>query len=388
MAWNETGNNNNDPWGDRKRGKQDGPPDLDEILKNAFGRLFGKKGAGGGPSNSGGGASGHVPSWVIPLIIIVVIGYYVIRGFGVVNEQERAVILRLGEFREVKMPGIRWNPVFIDDVFTVNVTRVRSWTTNEQMLTQDLNIVDIKVSVQYVIEDPKAFVLNVRSPEDSLHQAANSALRHVVGSTVMHEVLTEGRSRIAIEVQQRLQDYLTSYTTGIYIDKVNIENSNPPVEVQSAFDDVIRAREDEERFKTEAQAYVNERIPNARGRAQRMVEEALAYREEVIARAEGEAERFELLLAAYQKAPEVMRERLYIEAMQDVLGNSSKILVDVEGGNNMMYLPLDKLIEAGERSSARKVPNTMNDVENLASRIADQVLQKAEARSNSRREGR
>lgn len=390
MAWNEPGNNNNDPWGDRKRGKQDGPPDLDEILKNTFGRLFGKKGTGGGSSNnnSGGGASGSVPSWVIPLIAIVVIGYYVIRGFGVVNEQERAVILRLGEFSEVKMPGIRWNPAFIDNVFTVNVTRVRSWSTNEQMLTQDLNIVDIKVSVQYVIEDPKAFVLNVKSPEDSLHQAANSALRHVVGSTVMHEVLTEGRSRIAIEVQQRLQEYLSNYTTGIFIEKVNVENSNPPVEVQSAFDDVIRAREDEERFKTEAQAYANERIPNARGNAQRMVEEALAYREQVIARAEGEAERFELLLAAYQKAPEVMRKRLYIEAMQDVLGNSSKILIDVEGGNNMMYLPLDKLIEAGERSSARKVPNTMNDVENLASRIADQVLQKAEARSNSRREGR
>lgn len=387
MAWNEPGNNNNDPWGDRKRDKQDGPPDLDEILKNTFGKLFGKKGGGsGGGSNRGSG--GAMPSWIIPLAVIALVVYYVFRGVGVVNEQERAVVLRFGKYHDTKPPGIRWNPPFIDTVFTENVTRVRTWTTKEQMLTKDLNIVDIKLSVQYSIDNPKDFILNVKQPEQSLHQAANSALRHVVGSTVMHEVLTEGRSRVAVEVQERLQFYLTSYTTGIHVEKVNIEDTNPPTEVQRAFDDVIRAREDEERFKNEAQAYANERIPNARGRAQRMVEEAMAYREEVIAKAEGEAERFSLLLAEYQKAPQVTRERLYIETMQSVLGNTSKILVDVDGGNNMMYLPLDKLIEAGEKSSTRKVQSSMNNIDDLASRIADKVLKEASARSSSRREGR
>ncbi len=305
-----------------------------------------------------------------------------------VNEQERAVILRFGKFSEVKGPGIRWNPPYIDKVFTENVTRVRTWTTKEQMLTKDLNIVDIKLSVQYVIDAPKDFVLNVKSPEQSLHQAANSALRHVVGSTVMHEVLTEGRSRLAVDVQARLQEYLSSYTTGILIEKVNVEDTNPPSQVQRAFDDVIRAREDEERFKNEAQAYANERIPNARGRAQRMVEEAMAYREEVIAKAEGEAERFSLLLSEYQRAPEVTRRRLYIETMQSVLENSSKIVMDIENGNNMMYLPMDKIIEAGEKSSSRRNLSSMDNMDELASRVAERVIKEAEARNSRRREGR
>lgn len=386
MAWNEPGNNNNDPWGDRKRGKQDGPPDLDEIFRNTFGKLFGKKSGNG--SGAGGGNRSGVPSWLVPLVIIAIVGFYLFRGLGVVNEQERAVILRFGKYTETKGPGIRWNPPYIDSVFTENVTRVRNWSTKEQMLTKDLNIVDIRLSVQYSINKPKNFVLNVKSPEQSLQQAANSALRHVVGSTVMHEVLTEGRSRVAVEVQERLQFSLDNYTTGIFIEKVNIEETNPPTEVQRAFDDVIRAREDEERFKNEAQAYANERIPAARGRAQRMVEEAMAYREEVIARAEGEAERFTLLLTEYKKAPVVTRQRLYIETMESVLGNTSKILVDLEGGNNLMYLPLDKLIEAGEKSAAQRLPNSGNNDE-LASRIAEQVIKEVDARNARRsREGR
>ncbi len=385
MAWNEPGNKNNDSWGDRKRGQQEGPPDLDDILKNTFGKWF-KGGKGGG--TGGGSSSGGVPSWLLPLVLVAAVLYYVFLGLGVVNEQERAVILRFGKFSEVKGPGIRWNPPYIDKVFTENVTRVRTWTTKEQMLTKDLNIVDIKLSVQYVIDAPKDFVLNVKSPEQSLHQAANSALRHVVGSTVMHEVLTEGRSRLAVDVQARLQEYLSSYTTGILIEKVNVEDTNPPSQVQRAFDDVIRAREDEERFKNEAQAYANERIPNARGRAQRMVEEAMAYREEVIAKAEGEAERFSLLLSEYQRAPEVTRRRLYIETMQSVLENSSKIVMDIENGNNMMYLPMDKIIEAGEKSSSRRNLSSMDNMDELASRVAERVIKEAEARNSRRREGR
>ncbi len=393
MAWNEPGNNNKDPWGDnRKRNsKGEGPPDLDEIFRGFWGKLSGK--GGGTPGSTGGASGGGQASWlVIVLVVVALVGFYIFNGFGIVNEQERAVVLRLGEYRETRGPGLRWNPPLMDKVFTVNVTRVRTWSTKEQMLTQDLNIVDVRVSVQYSIDSARDFVLNVRNPEDSLHQAANSALRHVSGSTVMHDMLTEGRSRVAAEVEARLQNYLTSYTAGILIEKVNIEETNPPQQVQSAFDDVIRAREDEERYKNEAQAYVNEVIPGARGRAQRMVEEAMGYREQVVARALGESDRFTLLLTEYARAPEVTRQRLYLETMQQVLGNVSKVMVDVEGGNNMLYLPLDKIMESGERTgtpTTRSVTRSAADMDELASRIAEKVLQEAANSSNTRRrEGR
>ncbi len=387
MAWNEPGNNNNDPWGNRNRNKNsgngDGPPDLDEILKKTFGRLFGG-GGGGGSRNTGG--SGY---FVVILVLVLLAVFYIIQGIGIVNEQERAVVLRFGEYKETRGPGFRWNPPFLDKVFTENVTQVRTWSTKEQMLTKDLNIIDIKLSVQFSIDSAKDFVLNTKNPEQSLQQASYSALRHVVGSTVMHEVLTEGRSRIAVEVEERLQSYLTTYTTGINVQKVNIEDTNPPKEVQWAFDDVIKAREDEERYKNEAQAYANDAIPRARGRAQRMVEEASAYRDQVVARAEGEAHRFKALLTEYRKAPEVTRERLYLDMMQDVLSKSSKILVDVEGGNNMLYLPLDKLVEQSKSSAARKAAPAATDLDELAARVAERLQAESQAGTNlRRREGR
>lgn len=387
MAWNEPGNNDKDPWGgggNRNRGNGDGPPDLDEVLKKTFGKLFGGGGSGGGPRRSDGSAS-----FIVAIVVIVLIAFYAYKGAGVVNEQEKAVVLRFGKFHDIKQPGFRWNPPFIDHVFTENVTRVRTWSTTEQMLTKDLNIVDIKLSVQFTIDSAKDFVLNVKDPEQSLKQASNSALRHVVGSTVMHEVLTEGRGAVAIEIQQRLQEYLNAYTTGIKVEKVNVEDTNPPKEVQWAFDDVIKAREDEERYKNEAQAYANDKIPRARGRAQRMVEEAIAYREEVIAKAEGEAQRFTMLLSEYKKAPEVMRERLYLESIQSVMSSASKVVVDVDGGNNMMYLPLDKLIQEGAKttSSRSKVTPASGDIDELASRIVDKLRQD-QTNSRIRREGR
>lgn len=388
MAWNEPGKNDNDPWGNgnRNRGKNDGPPDLDEVLKKAFGKLFG--GGGGGGSGGGGKRDGSGAVLVV-LVIVGLLVFYIGKGVGIVNEQERAVVLQFGKYSETKGPGLRWNPPFLEKVFTENVTRVRSWSTSEQMLTKDLNVVDVNLSVQYSIESAKDFVLNVKSPEESLHQAANSALRHVVGSSLMHEVLTEGRSLIAAEVQARLQQYLNAYTAGIRIDKVNIEETSPPKEVQWAFDDVIKAREDEERFKNEAQAYANGKIPLARGTAQRMVEEAMAYREEVIARAEGEAERFTLLLGEYSKAPEVTRQRLYIDALEDVLTNSSKVMVDVEGGNNMMYLPLDKILEKSTTSAAnRPAVTSSEEIDELAQQIVRKLQNEARVRSTSPREGR
>lgn len=348
MAWNEPGGGNNkpkDPWG----GGDQGPPDLDEALKKLQARLAGLFG-GGGSSSSSGGASG-ISGAALGVLLGVVLFIWAALGFYQVDEQERGVVLRFGKFHDTVQPGLHWNPPLIDEVSLLNITKVRSVSFREIMLTQDENIVEVKLSVQYVIDDPVNFILTVREPERSLQHAAQSALRHVAGGASMDMVLTEGRAQIAVDVQQRLQEYLNLYQTGILVSKVTIDESKPPTQVQAAFDDVIKAREDEERLQNEAQAYANEIVPVARGGAQRQIEEANAYKEQVIANAEGEAERFSRLLAEYRKAPEVTRERLYLEAVQGVLSQTNKVMVDVEGGNNVMYLPLDKMAGQGQRAN-------------------------------------
>ncbi|GAB2188609.1 FtsH protease activity modulator HflK [Sessilibacter sp. MAH2] len=369
MAWNEPGGNNQDPWGGKRGG--DGPPDLDEALKKFQEKLNGVFGGKKSGSGNGGGAS--LPKIPVALIIVIAILVYAAGGIYQVNEQEKAVILRFGVFHDTKGPGLRWNPPLVDEVTLINVTRKRFHESKGSMLTEDLNIVDINLSVQYVINDARDFVLNVRDPELSLKQATESALRHVVGSSVMHEVLTEGREAIAVDVQARLQQYLDAYTTGILVDKVNVEESSPPKEVQAAFDDVNRAREDEERLKNEAKAYANDIIPKARGRAQRTIEEANAYKERIVAVAEGEATRFKNLLTEYVKAPEVTRERLYIESIQEVLSNTSKVLVDVDGGNNMMYLPLDKIIDQSKSNVNRTQQISPDVIRQIRDSVMDEV---------------
>lgn len=362
MAWNEPGGGNQkDPWG----GGDKGPPDLDEALKKLQDKLngiFGLKNSGkGGDSSAGSGAS--LPSG--GLLAVIAIGALLIYGafgFYQLDQQERAVVLRLGRFHEVVKPGLHWNWKFIDQVYPVNVTKVQSLSHKSVMLTEDENIVEVSISVQYRVADPEKYVLRVKSPEGSLEQATESALRHAVGGTAMGQIITEGREQIAVEVQQRLQQYLDAYHTGILIAKVNIENAHAPAQVQEAFDDVTRAKEDRERLKNEAETYANGIIPEARGRAQRQIEEANGYREQVVARAEGEAARFENLLAEYRKAPEVTRQRLYLETMQTVLGNTSKVMVDVSGGNNMLYLPLDKIVNSADRNSGV----TVQEVQPLA----------------------
>ncbi len=382
MAWNEPGNNNNDPWG-KKRPNNDGPPDFDDIIKNLLGKIRGLFGGGPGREPGSTGAAGG--GLLALLVLVVLLVGWVGSGFAVVNEQERVVVLRFGVFKETLGPGFRWNPPLIDRVFTENVTRVRLWTATEEMLTKDLNIVDIKLSVQYSIRDARMFILNVEDPEASLKQAASSALRHVVGSTAMHNVLTEGRAQLAVDVEKRLQMYLNNYTTGISIEKVNIEDSNPPKQVQTAFDDVIRAREDEERLKNEAQGYSNDVIPNARGAAQRIIEEAKAYQSKVVAEAEGETQRFELLLAEYSKAPEVTRKRLYLDTMQEVIGKSSKVLVDVNGSNNMLYLPLDKLMEATPKQGSARLGMSAGEIEQISNQVSERLNK--EINNNPRRGG-
>lgn len=375
MAWNQPGGNNQDPWGGRKN--NDGPPDLDEALKKFNDKVNSIFGGGKGGGNSSSGGNDISPAAVVAVIIIAVIAYL---AFGVyqLDEKEQAVVLRLGKFESIVGPGLHWNPKFIDKVYPINITEERQYRTGGLMLTEDESIVELPVTVQYNIVDIKGFVLNVRNPEASLQQATDSALRHVVGSTELNQVLSEGRAKIASEMKERLQDYLDSYKTGINIVAVNIQEGKPPSAVKAAFDDVIKAKEDEERLKNEAQAYANEIVPRARGQAQRAIEEANAYREQVIAKAEGEAERFNKLLTEYQKAPGVTRERLYIDAIEHVMVNSSKVLVDVEGGNNLLYLPLDKIINQTNtvtQTSRGELPSE------VVRQIREQVID--ELRSNS-----
>jgi len=305
-------------------------------------------------------------------------------GFYQVDQQERAVVLRFGKYLETVQPGLQWNPPLVDEVINVNTTKVRAVSFREIMLTRDENIVEVKLSVQYVIDDPTSFVLKVRDPEVSLQHATQSALRHVVGGTSMDLVLTGGRAQIADEVNQRLQDYLNLYETGIRVSKVTVDESKPPTQVQAAFDDVIKAREDEERVKNEAQAYANGIVPEARGSAQRVLEEAMAYKEQVIANAEGEAERFNKLLAEYLKAPSVTRERLYLDAVQGVLSSTNKVMVDVEGGNNMMYLPLDKLGSGSPGSTVRQISIDSSNIRELTNAVTEQLRRDAAAAGNRR----
>ncbi|GAB3275189.1 FtsH protease activity modulator HflK [Parahaliea aestuarii] len=386
MSWNEPGGGNNkprDPWG----GGDQGPPDLDEALKklqDKLGGIFGGRRGGNTGGGSGGGLSGS-------LLLVLAAGallVWALMGFYQVDEQERAVVLRFGKYHVTAQPGLRWNPPLIDEVVRVNTTKVRSVSFREIMLTKDENIVELQMSVQYVIDDPNKFVLKVRAPENSLQHAAQSAVRHVVGDTQMDLVLTEGRAKVAIDVRDRLQSYLDLYETGIRLSKVNVDESKPPSQVQAAFDDVIKAREDEERLKNEAQAYANGIVPEARGRAQRQIEEASAYKEQVIANAEGEAQRFSKLLTEYKKAPQVTRERLYLDAVQGVYANSSKVMVDVEGGNNVMYLPLDKMTEKSAASgAARRLQVDSNTMRELVNAVAEQMA-RDEASTASRRGGR
>ena len=383
MAWNEPGGGNNkpkDPWG----GGEQGPPDLDEALKKLQDKLGGLFGGRGGSGSSGSG-SGGIPGSALVALGAIGLVIWGLMGFYQVDQQERAVVLRFGKYLETVQPGLQWNPPLIDEVIQVNTTKVRAISFREIMLTQDENIVEVKLSVQYVIDDPTSFVLKVRDPERSLQHASESALRHVVGGTSMDMVLTGGRAQIGADVDQRLQEYLNMYQTGIRVSKVTIDESKPPTQVQAAFDDVIKAREDEERVKNEAQAYANGIVPEARGGAQRQIEEASAYKEQVVANAEGEAQRFNKLLLEYAKAPEVTRERLYLDALQTVYSNTNKVMVDVEGGNNMMYLPLDKLTSGGGSSGpAREINMDSSNLRELTNAVTEQLRRDAAAAGNLR----
>jgi len=379
MAWNEPGNNGNgndkdkDPWGGGRKGGDQGPPDIDEVLRNLtkkFNSLFG--GGSGGSSSTGSSSSGGggLSAGLIAGLVAVVAVIWGFMGFYIVDEAERGVVLRFGKVLDLTVqPGLHWNPPVVDEVSLVNVSELNAKTyENRAMLTTDENIIDIAVTVQYLIQDPVKYVIAVQDPELSLDNASESAIRHVVGGNFMDQILTTGRDRMAADVQERLQDYMNAYNTGIFVSQVNVVDAQPPDAVRPAFDDVIRAREDEQRVQNQAQQYSNQIIPEARGEAQRRIEAANAYSAEVVAEATGDASRFDQLLTEYLKSPEVTRQRLYIDSIEDVMTASSKIMVDVEGGNNMLFLPLDKLME--QSNSSINSNNTTTDLRNLADQLA------------------
>ncbi len=362
MAWNDP------QWGNK--GGKDGPPDLDELWRRFNQRLNGMFGGKGRPSggDSGGGNSGggrpafpgnfHIPGGVgllVGLAVLVWLG----SGFYIVNAGERGVVLRFGKYLETTQPGPRWHlPYPVESVEVVNVEQVRTVEigfrnnvkskvlSESLMLTDDENIIDLQFSAQYVIKDPEDFLFMNRHPDEAVMGAAETAMREVVGKSKMDFVLYEGRAEVADRATKLMQGILDRYKTGIAISKLNMQNAQPPEQVQAAFDDAVKAGQDRERLKNEGQAYANDVIPKARGVAARLQEEANGYRQSVIANAEGEAARFRQVLVEYSKAPQVTRERLYQDAMQQVLSSTTKVLVDDKGGNNLLYLPLDKLMQA------------------------------------------
>jgi membrane protease subunit HflK len=353
MAWNEPpdGDKNKDPWG--KNGNQ-GPPDLDEIvqkMQKGIGGIFGNK-----PSKKDNNST-----FSFLIIIVLLILWLVFDMTYLIDQQQRGVVLRFGKHVSTLDPGLNIRlPRPIEKVRKVNVGQVRSITHKATMLTQDENIVDVEVAVQWRIGSATDFLFNVYEPFPTLRQVTESAVREVIGKSELDFVLTEGRSEIAQQIQILIQDVLDDYESGIYISSVEMQPAKPPEEVKAAFDDAIKAREDEQRLVNEAEAYRNDVIPKARGAAARLREESNGYKARVIARAEGEASRFEQLLAEYKRAPKVTRERLYLDAIESVFSSTSKVLIDNENGNSLMYLPIDRLINKEANKSS---DSTLNVIE-------------------------
>lgn len=370
MSWDESGDDKSkkkDPWSGRK--KEQGPPDLDEVIRSAQEKLSVLFGGGGKSPPKKPGSTNSAPSgFNITVLLVVAAVIWLGSGIYIVDEGNRGVILRFGEYHESTMPGPHWRfPRPIDSAIIVNVDQQRFIEVgyrsgaNQQsasgvrkealMLTEDENIIDVRLAVQYKVKNAQDYIFNVRAPEVTLKQATESALRAVIGKSKMDFVLTEGRSEVVAKVETSLQKMLDDYGTGLIVSTVNLVEAQPPEEVQGAFSDAIKAREDEQRYINESQAYSNEVIPKARGSASRIVQEAEAYEQRVNAEADGDASRFSQLLVQYELAPEVTRKRLYLETMEDVLGNSKKVIMDVKSGNNMMYLPVDKLMGSSTAQS-------------------------------------
>lgn len=347
MAWNEPGKGgkDRDPWNTNKGGNNQGPPDLDEALKS----LMGKLGIGGGKGGSGSKGSGNIPAKGVGLAAALVIVVWFIAGFYTVNEAERGVVQRFGAYHSEVTSGLHWRPVFIDTVTNIDVNTVRSLQASGFMLTEDENVVRVEMAVQFRVVDPRGYLFNVEHPEASLAQVTDSALRYVVGHNTMDNVLTVGREEVRQQTWEIIDRLITRYGLGLNVIDINFQGARPPEQVRNAFDDAIRAQEDEERFIREAEAYAREIEPTARGRVRRMQQEAQAYKEQIVLRAQGEVARFDLLLPQYKAAPEVTRQRIFLETLERIYANNTKVFLDAGDSNNLMLLPLDKLLEKAEQ---------------------------------------
>jgi membrane protease subunit HflK len=340
MSWNESGNGKN-PW-DRGRG-QEGPPDLDKIIRDWQKKLSGIFGGSGKGGKGGSGGDNVAP--LIGLLALLLIGWG-LTGLYQVDDAERGVVQRFGAYTETTMPGLRWHlPWPIETVDEVNISEIKPFPQTTSMLTADENIVIVDMVVQYRKADPIAYLFDVVDPEATLGDASESAIREVIGKSDMDYILGAGRVPISEQTRTVIQNALDEYAAGIEVTKVNLRDVNFPAQVEQAVQDAIKAREDKERLKFEAESYANDILPRARGNAVRRIQDAEAYKERVIANAEGEAARFTALLKEYEKAPEVTRERMYIDAIEYVYSNSNKVLLDAEGSGNLLYLPVDKLME-------------------------------------------
>ncbi|MBU0499414.1 MAG: FtsH protease activity modulator HflK [Gammaproteobacteria bacterium] len=348
MAWNEPGNDK-DPWGGRQG--NEGPPDLDEVVKNLQRKLSGLFGSrsGGEGSGPGGPVLGGVG---IGLVLVLILAIWLASGIYIIEPAERGLVLHFGAFKKVTQPGPNWHiPFPVEQVIKVNVDQISTFRHKAQMLTRDENIVDVELTVQSRIQDAVDYEFQDQNPDKTIQDATETAVRETIGKNKLDFILTEGRSAIAEQIREGIQALLDLYKTGMVVTSVNMQPAKPPEAVKSAFDDAIKAREDKERQENEAQAYANEVVPKARGASARRIADAEAYRDRRIAESEGEANRFDAVLTEYEKAPDVTRQRLYLETVEVVLGKTGKVIMDVEGGNNLTYLPLDRII--GNAGSAQ-----------------------------------
>lgn len=387
----------NDPqWGN----KNGGPPDLEALLRKLNAKiasLLGEKGSGGNGGN-GGPVMPKFSGGGVGLLSIIVVLIWLASGFYIVDASQRGVVLRFGKMLETTQPGPRWHiPYPVETVEIVNLSQVRTVEVGYRdnvknkmlkeslMLTDDENIIDIQFAVQYFLSDPSAYLFNNRNVDENVRQAAESAIREVVGKNKMDFVLYEGREQVAATATKLIQDILDRYKSGILISKLTMQNAQPPEQVQASFDDAVKAGQDRERQKNEGQSYANDVIPRASGTAARLIQESEGYKQSVIANAEGDASRFKQILVEYEKAPGVTRDRMYLDMMSQVMGNVSKVLVDQKNGNSLLYLPLDKLIASTRvPASADDVPpvgktepaaaSSQNNDNNAAQRARDSLL--------------
>jgi membrane protease subunit HflK len=371
MAWNEPGGGNRDPWGSNQGGpgNQGGPPDLDEIVRKlqerVSGLFGGKGGASGGGSNGGGGPSAMDLSMkAIGVIVAGLLLAWLLTGIYIVDPAERGVVLRFGAYVKTTAPGPHWHiPWPIERVEVVNVDEISSFSHKAAMLTRDENIVDVELTVQSRIQDASNYLFQDQAPMKTLRDATETVVRKTIGGSKLDFILTEGRSAVAAMIQQGVQSLMDEYKTGLLVTSVNMQPAKPPEQVKDAFDDAIKAREDKERLENKAEAYANEILPQARGEAARAIANAKAYRDQVVASAEGETSRFNAIRTQYERAPEVTRERLYLETIESVLTGSNMVLIDVPQGNSLMYLPLDQIMRGQSAKAAAPRASMSSDLD-------------------------